>query len=204
MKKRTTAFRIRTCHRQWICCLLLVGLVCGMMGGCQASPDSDRSFFENQLQAQAPAAGDTARLIDLNWAQVTDIMYSDGILASNSFRLESDEDKAVLKGLLVHVDFTRLTDRSVSADDPAVREKTGSVLEKGLIFTYYVRTRNTVGSIYISPEGQACWFTSDDSGIYLSQPGSVDYITARRLGLRLAFGDALDGYTPATGSGEAP
>ena len=47
------------------------------------------------------------------------------------------------------------------------------------------------GTIYIAPDGQACWFTSDGADVYLAEPGSVAYAEAQSLGFRLMYGDLL-------------
>lgn len=140
------------------------------------------------MRTQATAAGESASLNTVDLSQVIGISYMPHILSSNRWQLESDRDREAFASLLTDVPFTRLTDGDTPADDPAVSERVQPIVEKGLLFSYTVRDRKTEGTVYIAPDGQACWFTSDGADVYLAEPGSVAYAEAQSLGFRLMYG----------------
>ena len=166
MGKKSSAGRSRRAHAATVACLALtVCLLVTGTAGCRKSPDRDRNFFEVRLRTQATAAGESAS--------------------------RNTVDREAFASLLTDVPFTRLTDGDTPADDPAVSERVQPIVEKGLLFSYTVRDRKTEGTVYIAPDGQACWFTSDGADVYLAEPGSVAYAEAQSLGFRLMYGDLL-------------
>ena len=50
-------------------------------------------------------------------------------------------------------------------------ERVHPIVEKGLLFSYTVRDRKTEGTVYIAPDGQACWFTSDGADVVPRRAG---------------------------------
>lgn len=192
MSKKSSAGRRRRAHAATVACLALtVCLLITGTAGCRKSPDRDGNFFEVRLRTQATAAGESASLNTVDLSQVVGISYMPRILSSNRWQLESDRDREAFASLLTDVPFIRLTDGDTPADDPAVSERVQPIVEKGLLFSYTVRDRKTEGTVYIAPDGQACWFTSDGADVYLAEPGSVAYAEAQSLGFRLMYGDLL-------------
>lgn len=151
--------------------------------------------FDDELNAQASAAGETVQISMPDPSLIGDIFFARNLSSSDIYRLEDEEKREEFLSFLTEATFTRLTDRDARPDDPAITEAVEDIMVNGLVFTYSIPGRETVGSVYIAPDGRACWFTSSGAGVFVASAGELDYAAALRLGLYVMYGDRIpDGF----------
>lgn len=170
------------------CALLLCAVSCRARNLLD-TPEGDPSFFENVAQTQAGAIGATATvtLDDLSLLQTLTFRLS--LASEDVYTISDQEEMQRILALLSGVTFTRLDDPTVEGSETGqdVVEAVSQTVSSGLVLSYTVNTRSTVGSFYVSPQGQVCWFTSDGEAVFLSEAGAADYasLIALCMGLDL-------------------
>lgn len=176
-----------------------------LLSGCSArrwiaSEPVDTAFFECELMERVPKKNDSAMIGELNLNHVTFVQFSLNALQDVRVTLH---DEASIRDILSNfsdVTFTRLNDPNPDWDmESELFAKVDPIASSGLVIHYSVDFRQTMGAFYVSPEGQAVWYTGDGQAILLSEPGAVDYQSLVLRFLNYSGDLNLDGL--ATGQG---
>lgn len=193
MKKRTASPEGRRCIAARLSLMACVAVLLSHVG-CGQKAENEKMPFDDELNMQASAAGETVQLGMPDPSLIGNIFFARNMLSGDVYQLD-EEERVEFLSLLRGATFMRLTDRDVSPDDPAIAEAVENIMVNGLVFTYNIPERETVGSVYISKDGQACWFTSSGAGVFVAAAGELDYAAALRLGLCVMYGDRIpDGF----------
>ena len=193
MRKRTASHRGGGHGAAWLSLMACIAVLLSH-AGCGQKAGNEKLPFDDELNIQASAAGETAQVGMPDSSRIGDIFFSRNMLSGDVYRLD-EEQRLEFLSILRGATFTRLTDRDARPDDPAITEAVEDIMANGLVFTYSIPGRETVGSVYMAADGRACWFTSSGSGVFAAAAGELDYAAALRLGLYVMYGDRIpDGF----------
>lgn len=189
-KKARRGIILRECLAGGLACLMLLCAPSCRARDLLDSPEGDESFFENVAEAQATAPGGTATVELDDLSRVQTLTFRLSPVSQDIYTISDREEMQRILALLSGVTFTRLDDPAVEGSETgqAVTEAVGPVVSSGLVLSYTVGTRDTVGSFYVSPQGQVCWFTSDGKAVFLSEAGEADYAAIIALCMGLDMG----------------
>ena len=181
---------LRECLAGGLACLMLLCAPSCRARDLLDSPEGDESFFENVAQEQATAPGGTATVELDDLSRVQTLTFRLSPVSQDVYTISDREEMQRILALLSGVTFTRLDDPAVEGSETgqAVTEAVGPVVSSGLVLSYTVGTRDTVGSFYVSPQGRVCWFTSDGKAVFLSEAGEADYAAIIALCMGLDMG----------------
>ena len=170
---------LRACLAGGLACLMLLCATSCRARDLLDTPEGDQSFFENVAEAQATAHGGTATVELDDLSRVQTLTFRISPVSQDVYTISDRAEMQRILALLSGVTFTRLDDSAVGGGETgqAVTEAVRPVVSSGLVLSYTVGTRDTVGSFYVSPQGQVCWFTSDGKAVFLSEAGQADYAT---------------------------